>query len=132
MTSAIVRVPDQHARNAGIHARSHQKRHAVFYFRMVHANVGDDGIANNGGDEHEQHNDSTQLEAVGYDGHDDCYDGGNGVGDHRPELGFVGGVAELDDDGGEEESEGVKASEDPEVRRGAEPCRDTEYATSDF
>ena len=75
---------------------------------MSDADVGDDGVADDGGNKDEEHDDPAQLEAIRYNRDDDCYHGGHGVGDHGPELGFVGCIAELDDDGREEEAEGVK------------------------
>ena len=109
MPSAVIRVPDKNARNTGVHSRGHQKRHPVLDFWMSDVDVGDDSIADDGGDEDEEHDDPAQLEAIRYNGDNDCYHGGDGVWDHGPELGFVGCVAELDDDGGEEEAEGVQA-----------------------
>lgn len=99
---------------------------------MRDADVGDDGVADDGGDEHEEHYDAAQLEAVGDDGDDHGENGRDGVGDHGPELGFVGCVTELDDDGREEEAEGVEAGEDPEVGARAEPGGDIENAAGDF
>jgi hypothetical protein len=74
---------------------------------MLDAKIGNNSISNNSKGENEEHDDTTEFEAVGHNGDDDCEDGGDGVGDHGPELCFVGGVAELDDDGWEEETEGV-------------------------
>ena len=76
---------------------------------MVDANVRDDCISDDGGDQDEEHNDATEFEPIGYEGDGDCHDGCNGVRDDGPQLGFIGSVAELDDDSGEEETEGVEA-----------------------
>jgi hypothetical protein len=94
--------------------------------------VCDDGVANNRRDENKEHDYSTEFEAVGDDCDDDCADGGDGVGDDGPELCFVGGIAELDNDGGEEETERVEASEDAEVGCCAEPGGDVEDSAADF
>lgn len=72
---------------------------------MLHTDVGDDCIPNDSRDEHEQHYRATELHLVGYDGNHDSDDGCDGVWDDGPELCFIGGVAELDDYGGEEETE---------------------------
>ncbi len=72
---------------------------------MRDADIGNYGVANDGWKEDEKHDYPTKFEAVGDDGDNDCYHRGNGVRDHGPELGFVGGVPEFHNDGGEEETE---------------------------
>lgn len=132
MPSAVIRIPDQHARDTGIHARGHQKRHPIFHFRVCNADVSDDCVSDDGGDEHEEHDYPTEFEAIGHDGDDDCQHGCNGVGDHRPELGFVGRIAEFHDDGWEEETKGVQSGKNAEVGEGTKPGGDAEYAAGDF
>jgi hypothetical protein len=94
--------------------------------------IGDDGVANNRGDENKEHDYTTEFEAVGNDCDDDCADRCDGVGDDGPELCFVGSIAELDNDGGEEETEGVEACEDAEVGCCTEPGGDVEDSAADF
>ena len=132
MPCAIVRVPNQDARNTGIHSRSHQEGHSVLDFRMCDADIGNDGVSNDSWDQCEKHNDSTQLETIGDNGYDDCQDGGHSVRDHGPKLGFVRRVAELDDDGGEEQAKRVETGKNTKVRAGAEPGGDAEDTSSNF
>lgn len=132
MPGTIIGVPDQHTRNTSIHARGHHKSHPVLDLRVFDTLVCDDGVANNRRDENKEHDYTTEFEAVGDDCDDDCADGCNGVGDDGPELCFVGSIAELDNDGGEEETEGVEAGEDAEVGCCAEPGGDVEDSAPDF
>ena len=72
---------------------------------MRSADVGDDGVSDDGRNQDEEHDNTTELEPIGYKGDNDCHDCCNGVGNDRPELGLVGCIAQFDDDGGEEETE---------------------------
>ena len=98
MASTVIGVPDQHAGNAGIHPSSHEEGHTVFDFRVVDADVGDHGVADDGGDENEEHDHAAQLEAIRDEGDGDCEYGGNSVWYYGPQLSFVGGVSKLYDD----------------------------------
>jgi hypothetical protein len=132
MPRTIIRVPDQHTRNTSIHARGHHKSHPILDLRVFDTLVGDDGVANNRRDENKEHDYTTEFEAVRDDCNDHCADGCDGIGDDGPELRFVGGIAELDNDGGEEETEGVEACEDAKVGCCTEPGRDVEDSAADF
>ncbi len=93
MSRAIIRVPDQDAGDARIHARGHQKRHAVFDLGIIDGDVRNDRVTDDRGEENDEHDDASEFEAIGDDGNDDGDDGCDGVGDHGPELCGVGGVA---------------------------------------
>jgi hypothetical protein len=118
---------------------------------VLDVDVCDDGVADDGEGEGEEHDDAAEFEAVGEDGDDDGEDGGDGVGDDGPELDFVGGVAaEGLDDGGElgvsvcwsrekvggkcayEKTKGVETGEDAEVGEGAEPAGDAQHSALYF
>lgn len=64
VAGAIVGVPDQHGWNRGVHAGGHEEGHAVFDLGVCYADVGDDGVADDGGDEGEEHDDATKLHAI--------------------------------------------------------------------
>lgn len=63
------------------------------------ANISDDSVADNGWDESEEHDDTTELKPVGDYGDNDSDYRGDSVRNDGPELGFVRGVAEFNDDG---------------------------------
>jgi len=108
MARAVVGVPAEHAGHGGVHPCGHEHGHAILYFGVLGVDVGDDGVADDGEGEGEEHDDAAKLQAVGNDGDDHGADGGDGVGDHGPELDFVGGVAaEGLDDGGKLEGVSV-------------------------
>jgi hypothetical protein len=132
MPRAIIRVPDQHTRHTSIHSRGHHESHPILDLRVFDTLVGDDGVANNRGDENKEHDYATEFKAIGDDSNDNCADGCDGVGDDGPELCFVGGIAELYNDGREEETEGVEACEDAEVGCCTEPGGDVENSAADF
>jgi len=77
---------------------------------VLEPDVGDDGVTDDSQGEHEQHQCPAEFQAVGEHGDDHGDYGGDGVGDDAEELGGVGGVAQLEYDGGQEEAEGVEAA----------------------
>ena len=99
---------------------------------MCDANIGNDCVSNDSRDQDEKHDDSTQLETIRDNGYDDCQDGGNGIWDNRPELGLICSVAELHDDGGEEQSERVETGQNTKIGAGAEPGGNAEDSSSHF
>jgi len=128
----VVGVPNQYARNTRVHSRGHHEGHAILDLGVCSADVCNDSISDDGGDQNKQHDRPTKFQSVGNDGNDDCYYGCNCIGDDGPELSFIGCIAELDDDGREEETERVEACEDAEVGECAEPSRDVEDSSTDF
>lgn len=93
MSRRIIRIPNQHTRNTSIHARSHQKRHPILHLWMLDADISYHGVADDGGEQGDEHDDAAEFEAVGDEGDEDGHYGGGGVGDYAEELGAVGGVA---------------------------------------
>ena len=61
MAGTVVRVPNQDARNRGIHSRSHEERHPIFDLGVGNADISNYSIANNRWDKGEEHDDSTNL-----------------------------------------------------------------------
>jgi hypothetical protein len=59
----VVRVPDQHAGHAAVHADSHEARHGEPH--VGRGDVCDDGVAGDGDGEGEEHDDAAEFEAVG-------------------------------------------------------------------
>jgi hypothetical protein len=120
VAGAVVGVPHQHGRYGGVQAGGHEEGHAVLDLGELDPDVGDDGVADDGGDEGEEHHDATELEAIRDDGDGDGDDGGYGIGDDGPELGFIGGEAELNDDSRELRPVSVREGS----RRGVDLRRD--------
>ena len=98
MPRTVVGIPHQDGRHRTIHSRRHQESHPVLHFRVVDADISYDGISDDSWDQGEKHDDATKLQAVGDNGNDDSQDGGDGVWNYGPELGFICCIAELDDD----------------------------------
>lgn len=132
VAGGVARVPDEDARHGAVQARRHQERHAVLGAGEVGAQVRDRGVPDDGQREHEQHERAAQVLAVGEQRHDDGDDRCDGIGGDGEELRGVGGVAELEDDGRQEEAEGVEAGEDAEVGGGGEPDFWVEDAAEDL
>ena len=65
MAGAVVRVPNKHAGHTSVHASGHHEGHTIFDLGMLHANVGDDGVTNNCRDESEEHENASNLKAIG-------------------------------------------------------------------
>lgn len=99
MPSRIVRVPNKDTRDTRVHPRCHQKSHTVF--SLCRVNISHSSVACNGDGKSEEHNNSSEFDAVGEEGDDYGQDGGYGVGNDCPELDLVrvGGEATFVDNG---------------------------------
>jgi len=93
VAGGVVGVPHQDRGHGGIQAGGHQEGHAVLDLWVVDGDVGNDGVADDGGDQREEHDDAAQLEPVREDGDRYRHHGCDRVWNHRPQLCFVGGVA---------------------------------------
>lgn len=108
-TANITAVPRHAKRDLRVDADGRKDSACVLYAGRAcsseHGEAGD-------GDELEGHEKYTSfLDAIGVPGRCDCKDAGADVGRDAHELGFVGGVAHVFDDSGEEEGEGVDGAE---------------------
>ncbi len=132
VSSTVVRVPYKHTGHASVHSRCHQKGHAILNLWVFDPNIGNDCVADDGRNEDEEHDDSTELKAIGDDGYHNGDNRGNSVWNYRPELGFVGRVTEFDNYSWEKEAERVEASQNTKVGDSTEPSGNVQDTAANF
>ena len=74
MSSAVIGVPTQDAGHGGVHPGRHHEGHAILDLGMFDADGGDHGIADDGWKQREEHENTTEFQAIGENGDHDCDD----------------------------------------------------------
>ena len=70
MPSRIIGVPDKNTGYAAIHSNRHQACHSKTDFGR--GDIGNNGVANDGNGQSEEHHDAPEFEAIGCKGNENC------------------------------------------------------------
>lgn len=109
----VIPVPGHALRHVGVDAAREEEGAGVLYVDVALGNEHDQ--SDDADQVPEDHEDAAGGETVGQVAGGEAADAGDDVGRDSHELGLVVGVAEVADDGGEEEGEGVDGGEGAEV-----------------